>query len=120
MAIIAIAGASINLAEENGPDSSLPGLLISGISISFMFFLYYIKKKAAFKLNKNKTLLADAKCSLSCIVLSLVLFAGSLVAILTEDEFDGWWIDSVITIIMAILIAKEGAEAFIYSFSKDF
>lgn len=51
--------------NSKGPDSSLPGLIISGISISFMFFLYYFKLKAANLLNKNKTLLADGKLKFS-------------------------------------------------------
>lgn len=86
-----------------------------------MFFLYWIKLKAAKKLNDNKTLYADAKCSLSCIVLSLVLFVGSLIAVIADGKnADVWWLDSSITIVMGLLIIKEGVEAIIYSFSKDF
>ncbi|KZT54158.1 hypothetical protein CALCODRAFT_416170, partial [Calocera cornea HHB12733] len=47
----------------------------------------------------------EATCSLSCIQITLVLFAGSLIYRLWEG---GWWVDSATSLILGLLFGWEG------------
>lgn len=85
-------------------------MVISAASLSFMYFLYYYKIKAARILN-SKVLEADANCSLGCIHLSVTLFSGSILQIVTSSVFNStafWWVDSAVACIISSFIAKEG------------
>jgi len=81
-----------------------------------MFYLWAAKKRVAAALNSS-TVMKDADCSLACIKLSSILFAGSLLFLL----FPGlWWVDGVAGIILAIFIGKEGFETIIATRNPDF
>jgi divalent metal cation (Fe/Co/Zn/Cd) transporter len=57
---------------------------------------------------KSQAILADAGCTKTCIYLSVVLLAASMIY-----EFTGFGgVDSIGTIVIAILSFKEGREAF--------
>jgi divalent metal cation (Fe/Co/Zn/Cd) transporter len=71
-----------------------------------MFVLWRGKAKAA-RLLQSSTAGKDALCSLACIKLSSILFAGSLL-FLIFPQF--WWVDSAVGLILSYLIAKEGWE----------
>ncbi len=86
------------------PVTTLPGLLISALSLTTMLFLWSTKLKAAKKLGST-TALNDASCTLACIKLSAVLFAGSLIYLVVPKL---WWIDSAAAIALAVFIAQEG------------
>ena len=73
---ITVTGSAITLARRGEPDSGVAGIIISSISISFMFFLWYAKMHAAIILD-SRALEADASCSFGCITLSFVLLLGS-------------------------------------------
>eukprot|EP01137_Pigoraptor_chileana_P034959 Opistho-2@28264 len=122
LALTALGGAIYRLVLGGEPSTGLPGLLVSVASLSFMFFLYYFKTKAANKLN-SMTIRKDALCSLGCIQLSIVLFIGSLVYYLAEkyaNTHSTWWLDAVATIFIAILIGKEGIETLRAASRDDF
>jgi divalent metal cation (Fe/Co/Zn/Cd) transporter len=91
----------------NGPLSSLPGVWISLISLAVMGALYRFKKQCADAL-ENPVLHADAFCTLSCMWLSGLLLLGS--ALLAGTHV--MWFDSVTTLAMAVLIAREGIEEY--------
>jgi len=97
-------GALLQLAAQRHPPTTLPGLIIAMLSLSFMAFLWRAKRKAARALD-SATLEADAACSLACIQLSAVLFAGSLLFLLAPDL---WWVDAAAAFGLALLIGKEG------------
>ncbi|MGK5088172.1 cation transporter [Bdellovibrionota bacterium FG-2] len=106
LALLTALASALQLKSGSHPSSTLSGLVISAVSLSFMFFLWQAKKKAARILN-SATVRKDAACSLACIKLSIILFFGSLVYL----EFPAfWWIDSVAGLGLALLIAKEGWE----------
>src|SRR5690606_13468872 len=88
------------------PATTIPGLLISSLSLSFMFFLWRAKKTVALRLNSS-TLLKDAACARVCLQLSGVLFAGSLLFLFSPDL---WWIDAAAAIGIAALTLREGWE----------
>lgn len=97
------------------PDTAFPGIVVSILSLSFMFFLYKAKLSVAEKLN-SKSLKSDAVCSLACIWLSVVLLAGSGVYYLSRI----WWVDSLAALIIAGLILREGIGNIRASLKADF
>lgn len=96
----------LKLWQRSGPDTTLPGVVISLASLSFMFWLWSAKKTVARELDSS-TVAKDADCSLACIKLSGVLLAGSLLYALTPAL---WWADSAAALLLAFLIGREGLE----------
>lgn len=109
-------GAIFQLATLRHPDTTLPGVIIALISLSFMFALWFAKKRAAVAL-ASRTVAADAACSLACIKLSGVLLAGAVVFAVAPAL---WWADAVAALVIAVLIAREGKETIEHANSKDF
>jgi len=97
-------GALLQLTAQRHPPTTVPGLVISLLSLSFMVFLWRAKLQAARALD-SATVAADAACSLACIQLSLVLFAGSLLFLVVPTL---WWVDATAALGLALLIGKEG------------
>lgn len=97
-------GALLQLTAQRHPPTTVPGLVISAVSLACMAFLWRAKLKAAQALD-SATLAADAACSLACIQLSVVLFAGSLLFLLAPAA---WWVDAVAALALALLIGREG------------
>lgn len=106
LALGAVMGGAFQLFERSHPKTTLPGLVISALSLSFMFFLWHAKRSVGQSLNSS-TVINDAACSFACIQLSVVLFLGSLLFMMMPDL---WWADSVAAIILAGFIAKEGLK----------
>ncbi len=97
-------GALLQLAGRRHPPTTVPGLVISALSLAFMVFLWRAKLKTAKGLD-SAAVAADAACSRACIQLSAVLFAGSL-AFLAAPAL--WWTDASAALVLALLIAREG------------
>ena len=101
------ATAIYNLFTAHKPETTIPGLIISVISISFMWLLVSGKRKVGRKLN-SAPILADANCSLVCIYMSVVLLVSSLVY-----QFTGFgFIDSLGALGLIYFSISEGREAF--------
>lgn len=98
------------------PQTTLPGLVIAAVSMSFMFFLWSSKQKLARQLNSS-TVKEDANCSLACIKLSLVLWGGSLL-FMSFPEL--WWADAGAAIIISVLIGSDGFQAAKSAYRADF
>lgn len=88
------------------PETTFWGMLISAISIVSMWILIILKKSTGRQLG-SEAVLADAECTKTCLVLSVVLFASSLGYHLTGIG----GIDSVGAIAIAIISFREGREA---------
>ena len=97
-------GALLQLMARHHPPTTVPGLVISALSLACMVFLWRAKRQAAQALD-SATLEADAACSLACIQLSTVLFAGSLLFLLLPGL---WWVDAAAALGLALLIGREG------------
>lgn len=97
----------INIWQQHRPETTLWGIVISSISISFMWLLIHYKTKVGKALN-SPAILADANCSRTCVYLSAVLFAASVGYELTGIGS----LDSVGALLIAWLSWKEGREAF--------
>lgn len=97
----------INIWQQHRPETTLWGIVISSISISFMWLLIHYKTKVGKALN-SPAILADAACSRACVYLSAVLFAASVGYELTGIGS----LDSIGALLIAWLSWKEGREAF--------
>jgi divalent metal cation (Fe/Co/Zn/Cd) transporter len=101
------ATAVYNIVVGHKPDTTLPGLVISLISIAMMWALVAGKRKVGRALN-SLPILADANCTLVCIYMSLVLLASSFIYQLTGFGL----IDSVGALGLIYFSYKEGRESF--------
>jgi len=104
--LFAMMGGTFRLTERIAPKSTRVGIIIGGICIVAMVFMYYYKMKAAVIL-QSSTLASDAACSFGCTKLSTVLCVGS---ILYEVWPSLWWVDAVTAILIALLVGYEGYE----------
>lgn len=116
LAAVTVAGAGLQLSRGGHPETTLPGLIVSAVSLSFMFYLWRAKKTVGEALS-SPAVLQDAACSLACIRLSFVLFTGSLLYLALPSL---WWIDSVAAIVIAAFIGKEGFDAIRAARSEEF
>jgi len=99
--------AAVNIYQQHRPEATLPGVIISSLSISFMWFLIHHKTKVGIALN-SPAILADAACSKACVYLSLVLLAASLGYELTGIGS----LDALGALLIAWLTWREGRESF--------
>lgn len=116
LAAVVALGAGFQLFGRRHPPTTLPGLIISAASLAFMAYLWRAKVATAKALD-SAALKADAACSLACIQLSGVLFAGSLLFFLSPRL---WWVDGTAALGLALLIAREGRDMVASSRRADF
>ncbi|MCS6992559.1 MAG: cation transporter [Anaerolineales bacterium] len=97
----------VNLLTGHRPETTLPGIIISAISIVVMLWLVAAKRRVGRALN-SPPILADANCTLTCVYMSIVLLAASLVYQVTGLGF----VDSLGAAGLVYFSYKEGQEAF--------
>ena len=102
-----IAGIVINIIQGARPVTTVPGIVISLISLVSMYALIRGKMYVGKKLNSDP-ILADARCTLTCIYLSVILLTASILYELTKIPY----IDAVGGLGIAIFSFREGREAF--------
>lgn len=107
LAVGLAATAVYNMFVGHKPETTLPGLIISIISIAIMWILVMGKRKVGHALNSSP-ILADANCTMVCIYMSVVLLASSLIYELTGFGF----IDSIGALGLIYFSVNEGREAF--------
>ena len=101
------ASAIYNLFADHKPITTVPGVIISGISIAVMWALVSGKRKVGHALNSSP-ILADANCTMVCIYMSIVLLASSLIY-----ELSGFGLlDSLGAFGLVYFSVREGREAF--------
>ncbi|MCX5832065.1 MAG: cation transporter [Deltaproteobacteria bacterium] len=102
-----VLSAGLSLYEQHKPNSTFWGIIVSLISMSFMWLLIHYKTKVGKALNSS-AILADAACSKACLYLSIVLLIASL-----GYEITGLNIfDSAGALLIAYFSYREGKEAF--------
>ncbi|MCI0556557.1 MAG: hypothetical protein L0287_36910, partial [Anaerolineae bacterium] len=99
--------ATYNLFTAHKPETTLPGLIISVISIAVMWALVTGKRKVGRALNSSP-ILADANCTMVCIYMSVILLASSLIYELTGFGF----VDSIGALGLIWFSYSEGKESF--------
>ena len=103
-----------NLFTAHKPETTLPGLIISGVSIAIMWLLVLGKRKVGHTLDSSP-ILADANCTMVCIYMSFVLLAASLIYEITGFGF----VDSIGAIGLIYFSYKEGKESFEKALSME-
>ena len=72
-----VAGSILNIINKSKPETTLAGIIIAAISIVTMYFLMQYKLKTGKALN-SEAIIADAHCTKTCLYLSFILLASSL------------------------------------------
>lgn len=93
------------LRSGEGADKTLFGIFIAVASLIVMPVLFYLKVRTARQI-KSRSLLADSKQTLGCILLSVALLAGLLMNYL----FELWWIDPAAALVIAAFLIREGVK----------
>ncbi|CRK55293.1 putative integral membrane protein [Alloactinosynnema sp. L-07] len=95
-----------DLIEGSEPNTSVVGIVLTGVSIVIMPWLASVKRKAGEAMN-SRLVIADAAETKLCAWLSVSTFVGLLAYALV-----GWtWIDPVAGFVIAAFAIKEGREA---------
>jgi cation diffusion facilitator family transporter len=92
---------------QEAPDKNLFGIVVAVLSLIIMPALMRAKYTVGKQLG-SKSLVADSKQTLACIIMSGVLLLGVGLNYL----FGIWWADPVAGVIIALLLFHEGKEAF--------
>ena len=102
-----VISAGVSLYQQHKPASTFWGIIVSLVSISFMWLLIHYKTKVGRAL-QSSAILADAACSKACIYLSVVLLIAS-----SGYELTGiGYFDAVGALLIALFAYREGKEAF--------
>jgi divalent metal cation (Fe/Co/Zn/Cd) transporter len=99
LAAYVVASAAYGLCAREGQEFSATGLALVVLAIPIMWWLAKVKSRA---------LRADAVESITCGYLSGVVLLG-LIAQLFMPGW--WWVDSVTSLAIVVLLVKEGREA---------
>lgn len=101
-----ILGAILNVIQNHKPETTFWGIVVSVVSILVMFWLYKVKTSYGKKLHSDPVI-ADGRCTLVCIYMSIVLLVSSLAYQLTGFG----WIDIIGALGLAWFSYNEGKEA---------
>ncbi|MYR93584.1 MULTISPECIES: cation transporter [unclassified Streptomyces] len=94
------------LVGDGEADRSLTGIVIAALSLAVMPFLSAAQRRAGRELG-SASAVADSKQTLLCTYLSAVLLVGLLL-----NATFGWsWADPVAALVIAVIAAKEGRDA---------
>lgn len=102
-----LAGIVVSLINQQKPDTTFWGVVISLISIAVMVWLMKVKKKIGKQLN-SEPIIADANCTKVCVYMSIVLLASSLIYELTGFAYS----DIIGSAGLIYFSVSEGKEAF--------
>lgn len=107
LAVGLITGIIFNLVNQNKPETTRWGIIISLISIAVMVWLMNAKKSVGRKLDSD-AIIADANCTKVCVYMSLVLLLSSVIYELTGFAYA----DAIGAAGLAYFSVSEGREAF--------
>jgi divalent metal cation (Fe/Co/Zn/Cd) transporter len=102
-----IFGSVLNIIYNVKPQTTVPGIIIAGISILTMYWLMTSKLKVGKELNSD-AIIADANCTKTCFYLSFILLISSGL----YELFGIAYFDVLGSLGIAYFAFKEGREAF--------
>jgi cation diffusion facilitator family transporter len=94
------------LIAHEEPEKSLFGIVVAVLSLIIMPSLMLAKYRTG-RLLKSKSLIADSKQTLACVIMSATLLVG----VGLNYFFGLWWADPLAAIAIAVLLFHEGKEA---------
>lgn len=95
-----------SLLQHEPPEHSIPGIVITALSVVIMPILSFEKRKVAAAI-RSDALRADARQTDLCMYLSAITLAG----LILNAWLGWWWADPVAALVMVPIIANEGIEA---------
>jgi divalent metal cation (Fe/Co/Zn/Cd) transporter len=107
LAAYVIVSAAYGAWVRRGQEFSTPGLVLATLAIPVMLWLARAKIRVADQIG-SRALRADAVESIACAYLSGVVVIGLVAQLLMPGW---WWIDSVTSLAIVVLLVKEGREA---------
>jgi len=107
LAAYVLVNAAYSLWRREGQEFSQSGLILAVLAIPVMWWLARAKMRVAAQIG-SRALRADAVESITCGYLSGVVLLGLIVQLLMPGW---WWIDSVASLAIVVLLVKEGREA---------
>jgi divalent metal cation (Fe/Co/Zn/Cd) transporter len=107
LAAYVVVGVAYGLWKREGQEFSTPGLVIAVLAIPVMWWLARAKMRVAAQIG-SRALRADAIESITCGYLSGVVVLGLIVQLLMPGW---WWVDTVASLAIVVLLVKEGREA---------
>jgi divalent metal cation (Fe/Co/Zn/Cd) transporter len=106
LAVGLVIGSVLNAWYRVNPDTTLPGIIISAVSIATMWLLYSYKMKVGRALGSDP-IIADANCTKTCFYLSFILLASSVLYELLRISY----IDIIGGLGIAWFAWREGRES---------
>lgn len=107
-----VIGAGFSVLENQNPETTVAGIVVSLLSITIMRGLAWWKIRTGEQLN-SASIIADGKCTMVCVYMSVVLLASSVLYELLHLPY----IDAAGMLGLAWFSFKEGEESF--AKSKD-
>ena len=107
LAAYVVASAAYGLWAREGQEFSATGLALVVLAIPVMWFIAKAKIRVADQIG-SRALRADAVESITCGYLSGVVLLGLIVQLFMPGW---WWVDSVTSLAIVVLLVKEGREA---------
>ena len=107
LAAYVVVNAAYGLWRHEGQEFSTPGLILAVVTIPVMWWLARAKMRVAAQIG-SRALRADAVESITCGYLSGVVVVGLLIQLLMPIW---WWVDSVTSLAIVVLLIKESCEA---------
>jgi len=107
LTLILVGTAAVVIYTGHAPETTVPGVIISLVSIGFMWALIRAKVSVGTQLN-SAPIIADANCSKVCLRMSIILLISSGVYELTGLGF----VDALGAVGLAWYSFKEGRECF--------
>lgn len=92
---------------QEAPETSIIGIALATASLVVMPVLFYLKYRLGKSIG-SRSLVADSKETLACVLLSVALLVG----LGAYSIWKVWWIDSVAALVIAALIFREGIETY--------
>jgi len=107
LAAYVVVSAAYGLWVREGQEFSTPGLALAVLAIPVMWWLARAKMRVADQIG-SRALRADAVESITCGYLSGVVVLGLIAQLLMPGW---WWLDSITSLAIVVLLVKEGREA---------
>jgi divalent metal cation (Fe/Co/Zn/Cd) transporter len=101
-----VIGASYDLATAARPAHSIPGIVLTSVSLVTMWWLSVAKHRVGHRID-CRPVIADSRESRLCSLLSAVTLTG----LALNAAFGWWWADPVAALGIALLALQEGIEA---------
>lgn len=105
LGIYILGDAGYALYWHQAPEKSLVGIALAIASLVVMPILFWLKYRLG-KAIGSRSLVADSKETLACLLLSIALLIG----LGAHYLWQWWWVDSAAALVIAMLVIREGFE----------